>query len=179
LAGSYYFTVTDSNNCSAESNHINVFAYPYSPVSISVNGDTLRAYNALTYQWYLNGSIISGASSNIYIANQGGSYSVAITDSNGCSATSNAIVLTDINDLSNSFVSIFPNPFSTSVSISLQKQNLQQADLTVTDVLGSSVFKSAIQNPQFEINTSNWSAGVYFLQITADGERSVRQLIKQ
>ncbi|GBL35473.1 hypothetical protein EMGBS15_10680 [Filimonas sp.] len=41
-----------------------------------------------TYQWYLNGSMISGAFTSSYTANLGGNYSVEITSSANCMATS-------------------------------------------------------------------------------------------
>ena len=41
-----------------------------------------------SYQWNLGGSPISGATSNTYIATISGSYTVSVTDSNGCSGTS-------------------------------------------------------------------------------------------
>ena len=101
-AGNYYVTVTDNGNCTAASNHIAIAVYPQPPVSISVSGDSLLAYNAVTYQWILNGNAIQGANSNLYIPAQSGSYQVQVTDTNGCTATSIAVVktVTAINTLS-------------------------------------------------------------------------------
>ncbi len=41
-----------------------------------------------SFQWYLNGNLISGASSHNYTATQNGTYTVTVTNSNGCSGTS-------------------------------------------------------------------------------------------
>ena len=91
LAGNYYVTATDANNCTASSNHFAFNVYPLPPVSISINGDTLSAYNSNSYQWYIDNSIIAGANSPVYIAAQSGFYSVAVSDTNGCKALSNPV----------------------------------------------------------------------------------------
>ena len=66
------------------SSFITGFTSAYPPVIISTiscpTGTTLRADNTLGatfFQWYLNGSPIAGATSNTYITNVGGNYTVA------------------------------------------------------------------------------------------------------
>jgi hypothetical protein len=46
-----------------------------------------------SYQWYANGTAITGATSATYTANASGNYSVTVTNANGCSATSSATVI--------------------------------------------------------------------------------------
>jgi len=46
-----------------------------------------------SYQWNLGGSPIPGATSNSYTATISGSYTVSVTDSNGCSGTSEAMIV--------------------------------------------------------------------------------------
>ena len=48
----------------------------------------------LTYQWRLNGTNITGATSSSYTANASGSYTVVVTNTSTCSATSTATVVT-------------------------------------------------------------------------------------
>ncbi|MDP1744398.1 MAG: T9SS type A sorting domain-containing protein [Bacteroidota bacterium] len=69
-----------------------VNAAPTTPV-ISPNGAVLTSSAASGNQWYLNGVIISGATSQTYTTTQSGSYTVIVT-TNGCvSATSAAVVI--------------------------------------------------------------------------------------
>lgn len=76
-----------------------------------------------------------------------------------------------------------PNPFTTTLSISLQKENLQQADFTITNIIGQPVYAKHEGNLSSTytktLDLSYLPAGVYFLEVIAGGERSVRQLVKQ
>jgi len=47
-----------------------------------------------TYQWMLNGTTPVGTNSATYMTSTAGSYTVIVTNSNNCSVTSNAVVLT-------------------------------------------------------------------------------------
>jgi len=83
----------------------------------------------------------------------------------------------------NNYISVSPNPFTTTLSISLQKENLQQADFTITNIIGQPVYTKHESNLSSTytktLDLSYLPAGVYFLEVIAGGERSVRQLIKQ
>jgi hypothetical protein len=51
----------------------------------------------VAYQWKLNGSAISGANaSNTYTAVANGTYTVEVTDANGCKGISNAVNVTGV-----------------------------------------------------------------------------------
>jgi len=49
----------------------------------------------LTYQWQLNSNNITGANNIIYEASSPGNYTVVVTNSNNCSATSSSIVVSN------------------------------------------------------------------------------------
>lgn len=68
---------------------------------------TANAGTGLTYQWLKDGSIISGATSQSFDAAAAGYYSVAVTNSGGCTTVSDSVVVT-VGGLSSS-VSIVSN----------------------------------------------------------------------
>ncbi|MES2622370.1 MAG: T9SS type A sorting domain-containing protein, partial [Bacteroidota bacterium] len=177
LAGNYYITVTDANGCTAESNRLFLTVYPLPPVSISVNGDTLNVYDATTQPWYLNGRAISGATSSTHIASQGGSYTVAVTDTNGCVAASSPVIITGIDNINaEDIVSVYPNPSQNSWQLTVGN-NLIGGIVEVFDSNGSVVFKSAIQNPKSEI-APDVAKGVYQLRISSGKSSVTRKLVK-
>jgi hypothetical protein len=89
VPGTYSVMVTQGN-CSVTSADFTVVQYPAPTVTITLSGDTLVSTPAVTYQWYLNGAAIPGATSQTYIPFMEGSYTVAVTDTNGCTGTSPA-----------------------------------------------------------------------------------------
>jgi hypothetical protein len=107
-AGSYTVTVTNSNGCSFTSSAyvVSVNALPTAPISgntsFCTGGNTVLTSTATagsgsisSYQWKIGGvNVASGGTSAIYTATAAGSYTVTVTNSNGCSFTSSAYVVT-------------------------------------------------------------------------------------
>ncbi|GIV53860.1 MAG: hypothetical protein KatS3mg039_0378 [Candidatus Kapaibacterium sp.] len=113
-AGTYVYTVVVTcGSCSAASNSVTVTVSPAPTVTISASGSTnlctgyssgptltssVSSCSSATYQWQLNGSPISGATSSSYTVPAGLSagtyvYTVVVT-CGSCSATSNPISIT-------------------------------------------------------------------------------------
>jgi len=100
-AGTYTLTVTDDNGCAAALSVVltepSAFSFVAAPVTahcgqadgdliITVSGGTLP----YTYAWS-NGAIGSNQISNVVA----GTYTINVTDANGCTSSSNAIILDD------------------------------------------------------------------------------------
>ncbi len=180
-AGDYFVTVTDNNGCSAESNHVAITVYPPPVVSIitnvGANGTTLSVHTGVSWQWYLNGTTIEGATDSTYFTHQFGSYTVTVTDSNGCTATSNPVIISGIDNLSaEDIVSVFPNPSQNNWQLEVGN-NLIGGLAEVFDANGRVVFKSEIINHKSEISPGV-SRGVYLLRISSSKSTVVRKLTK-
>ncbi len=99
--GSYYIRVINEFGCEAKSNVQTILPGP--PVGSIPAGchtrckpDTLcipSLPNITSWQWFLNGSPISGANSANFIAQQSGTYWAELTDLFGCSAQSDPLSL--------------------------------------------------------------------------------------
>jgi hypothetical protein len=180
LAGNYYLTVTDLGNCTASSNRIAIHVYSLPPVSISVNGDTLTAYNAVSYQWYLNGNAISGATSNTYIAEQTGNYTVAVTDANGCMATSSNVnievtgIATVLNEEE---LRVYPNPLEFGRWNIACGNSFIGSNVEVFDNNGRLVYKSEITDRKSAIDLEI-AHGVYMMRVSSEKKTITLKLIK-
>lgn len=179
LAGNYYVTVTDNGNCTASSNVIGITVYQQPSVSISVNGDTLVAYNASSYQWYRDGVLIPGATNSVYVPTQSGSYTVVVSNANGCTAQSLPVVITvtGVEEIGKETMSVYPNPNATSqwnISVS---QHWLGAVCEVFDDLGRLVYQSEIRNERSLVEL-NVASGVYMMKVSKAGKSVSQKLIK-
>ena len=106
-SGSYTVEVTNAGPplCSATSIATTVTVNPLPSAAIIAAGPTTFCFGGnvilnantgtgLSYQWKLNGNNIIGATAASYTANASGIYTVVVTNSNLCSATSNQIPIT-------------------------------------------------------------------------------------
>jgi len=109
-AGSYKVVVTDANGCTGTSNEVTVTSVGSPSVGVeptsgelncNVNEVELTAAvtggeSPYSYQWYKGDSLINGATGSSYTATEAGSYKVVVTDNNGCTGTSNEVVVTSV-----------------------------------------------------------------------------------
>ncbi len=104
--GTYHvtLTVTTNNGCiDSFSKNVNVFSIPTivnttsGPTSFCQGGSvTINATssNAVSYQWFNNGTLLAGDTNSSYIAKASGNYKVMVTNSNGCIDSSSAVTVT-------------------------------------------------------------------------------------
>ncbi len=178
-AGNYYVTVSDANNCTATSNHLPIFVYPLPPVSVSVNGDTLRAFNAVSYQWYFNNNIIGGATDSVYITTQSGNYTVEITDTNGCHVSSNAVTVTvsGLKEIGEEQFSVYPNPNTEGVWQLQVDESWLNSKVEIFDAEGKLVFNSKIRIRHSELSL-DVSRGVYLLRFFNNEKTVSMKMVK-
>ncbi len=96
--GNYSVTVTNADGCSTTTTATSVSVNTPPTASITSTGtgsictgasETLSGPTGMSsYQWYLGGNAISGATSSSYTASSVGNYSLSVVDANGCSASS-------------------------------------------------------------------------------------------
>ncbi len=162
------------------SNYVHVLPLP--PISLSVNGDTMQVFNGVSFQWYLNGNAISGATSSLYVADSFGIYTVAITDSNGCEATSTGITITGVESITGSGeLKIFPVPATDYLNITTANIRSDDAKISIHNILGETIFETTPEwkNGAPRINVSTLNAGYYFLRYGTGSGSIIRRFIKE
>lgn len=170
----YTVTGTDVYNCSnTDQVTVTVNSLP-SPV-ITLGSGIIQTGSFTTYQWYLNGNLISGATSQTYDPLVDGSYTVVVTDGNGCENESSPFVFNSTNvdevEFSN-MISISPNPFIGNATINIALPYKGQLVMEVYDAIGKKI--STIENkemPQgkftyhFSATDLGYPVGVYILKL--------------
>ncbi|MDH7515772.1 MAG: hypothetical protein QHI48_07865, partial [Bacteroidota bacterium] len=103
--GLYRVIVINAAGCRDTSDEVLVTMYPRPDVALSAAGPTVfcepgsvllnaSSKEGVTYTWHRNGTPIPGTSGKSYTASESGRYTVVVVDANGCSDTSDAVVVT-------------------------------------------------------------------------------------
>ena len=91
--------------------------------------------------------------------------------------------VTDITERDKVQLSIYPNPFATDIAIAIQKENLRAATFTITNPLGQIIYTQQETNlsPAYTkmLDLRYLPNGVYFVSVVVDGERVVREVVKE
>jgi len=74
--------------------------------------------------------------------------------------------------------SISPNPASRTLNIKVSKK-LQNAKITVFDVLGKKVYTKTLSTLSPSIDVSKWNSGVYLVKISSENFSKTRRFVKQ
>ncbi|MBL0308438.1 MAG: T9SS type A sorting domain-containing protein [Bacteroidetes bacterium] len=178
LAGNYWVSVTASNGCSLVSDRKGVAVYPVSSVSIVLQGDTMSSFSAASYQWYLNGEKIPGATTSVYVAAEPGEYSLGITDINGCAATSSSVVISGVSELAaNSSIHIYPNPATAQLFIQITGK-VPFGSLGAVSIFDMNGRRLSEQNFASPIDVSSFASGVYFVEVKMNGAAVRKMWVK-
>jgi hypothetical protein len=169
--GPYTLTVTDFHNCVATVT-VQVSQPSATQPSISINTNTMISTASATYQWYLNGNPISGATQQTYAFIQNGFYKVCITDVNSCVACSDSIQILNLGLLNGNeplnFL-IYPNPNKGDFMVNLSGYP-RKLELVLINSLGQVVFSQTLNNGANRITRKDLTNGLYYCLIKADGE---------
>jgi surface protein len=150
--------------------------------STTLNGTIITANEVgAVYQWLEcpNYTLISGASNQSYTAVSNGYYAVSISN-NGCTDTSNCITvnsvgINNINALTDIIIS--PNPTNGVLNIS---SNLNQVAtiIKVYNSLGQVILSGNHNNLNTKVDISNFSKGMYYIEINANNKIYRTKLLK-
>lgn len=190
--GTYTVTATDANGCVANASAITIteptainssttvtdcsaFGATDGDVALAAGGGT----GAYTYLW-------SNGATTANLANvAAGTYSVTITDANGCTDVATAIVdqpssvgVTN----ANINISVFPNPAEASAILTISLVNSSDVNIQITNVTGQvirTISDASVINNQYTLNTSEWAAGVYFVRVAAGNDVATYRLTKK
>ncbi len=176
------YTVTGTYGGCSGTQVVTVTVDPAATAQITQIENLLTSSPGTTYQWYLNGILIPGATSQSYLATQNGNYTVMTTNASGCSATSNPFPIISFLGIDNidgtNVISIYPNPFSTSATLEIKGAvGNDEVGFLIFDMLGREVKNVTLlptnttkSGMSFTIDRNDLSNGMYFYKLKNKNE---------
>lgn len=200
--GSYNMTKTNMSGCSdsaAVGITLDFASVPVVNLSPSIDtsyctGDSILITGATggLLQWYMNGTMIVGATGSTYYVSSPGVYNQVKTNTSGC-ADSSAVGVTVIEDTDcdaglnnlafNGSVKLYPSPAEHQLTISLEAIITGRITITIYStngaVMNSSSFEAVNGSNEFVVATSALSSGMYLIEISQGGSKFVDRFVKK
>lgn len=178
----------DSLVASSRINYQRSCAVYTNPV-ITQSGAVLQSTPAATYQWYLNGTAIPGATAQTYTFSSPGNYYVEVTYGDNCPYISNTINVAStgvlFDESKNSGIMVYPNPASTNIYINFAAFENGGYTLSIRDVLGKLMLEKKLVSSGNNTLTSETmditglESGVYFLEFCGNNYKTTVKIVKQ
>jgi hypothetical protein len=164
-------------------------AFRYSPCFVSgtppvvptiiASADTLYTDLATSYQWYENGTPITGATGAFFVPDHDGYYAVVVLDANGCpsdvSAPYSYTNTTDIGQIwTNRDLVVSPNPTRGPLRLTGGAVDNKQFTVTVYSADGRQIFRNVNTS---QIDLSGVTPGVYTLSFSGHHTSLTQRLV--
>jgi hypothetical protein len=157
--GSYYNVIISNGTCTNTSPPISISVNSLPVTIIQWNGTQLYTpFTFVSYQWYVSGIMIPGATQQYYTPTSNGVYYCRVGNENNCynlSPNYNLLTLS-VNNLATPILQLYPNPTTGLVSL----DNFTDGILYVYNALGQLI----IQQTSSPIDLSKQANGVYHIR---------------
>jgi len=165
-----YTVKTTLNGCqSPVSNSLSITVNPIpSTPAITQNGNILTSSAATGNQWFLNGVVITGATSQTYTPAASGNYTVQVMQNNCTSAVSSPFnfTVTGIPNITvfNNEIKLFPNPVKDKLIIT-KSSSIESIVIRLIDINGVQLQTRKITTNRTEIDMRRYASGSYIVLI--------------
>ncbi len=179
------YTYTDGQGCSANGTiAITVLPAPVKPVVSRIGSTKLTTGNYITYQWYRDGHLIPGATTQQYTYTEGGNYQVVVANAEGCTALSDDHVIgkrgggVGITDqTAQGDLLLYPNPSTGVVTIEVPEHWREELYIEGYGTTGQRILSRKVQHPDIErvqLDLRDLPRGMYYLHFTSGSYTTTR-----
>lgn len=184
-SGTYFCAMDYPGGGTAYSDTVTVTVWP-PPATPPVErrGDSLVTVDAAGWQWFRAGQPITGATWRKHLCTQPGTYTVQITDSNGCTAMSDpfTVDILDVEALPSSVrtFELYPYPADDRVTVHLRLQGSEAVRIVLRDLLGRELRREETlpgSDHFVNLDLRGLVPGVYVVQVQTGAVQPARLLV--
>lgn len=137
------------------------------PVISQLGNEMCVTPPGLSYQWYLNGMAIAGATDSCFYSAQNGSYHVEVNYLTGCIQASNPLLFTHRVEPFANEITLYPNPTSNYLTLSLGQPLSKELEILMVNSIGQvqGVFSVGPGEAKTVLDVSELRPGVFFLSV--------------
>ncbi len=181
--GKYSLVATTRDGCTVNVEIvIKVYDKPAKPIITRWSGTKLISSPADAYQWYLDNAELSGETKRELNITKIGTYRVEVFNKNKCSNMSDSLkIISSVDDKTQDAIALYPNPTNNKLTIDLSNSGLGKTKLIMSDLIGNIIYRKSLSAATeiFNIDMSEFDAGVYFIKIICANKTIFRRIIKQ
>jgi hypothetical protein len=171
---------------------VNINAMPGTVISagqsVTFSATATGGSTGKSYQWSINGTPVSGATSSTFVSNtltNGNIVTCRVTNNDACANSTDKSVTIYVNSLGVAdgkaqplTISIHPNPNQGTFIVEMLSDSREEAQLIVTNILGQVIKQLSIEaNKEVTIHLD--TPGMYFVSaITRQGQKSVKVVVQ-
>ncbi len=105
------------------------------------------------------------------------------TDGNNCSSMDSTLIYVDaclgVNTLMHNDINLYPNPTNGVLQLELKTIDIPNLKLTIHNTIGQTITTQNITNYQTQIDLSNLSSGLYFIEVIGNETRALYPITKK
>jgi hypothetical protein len=180
----YYVTQVNTRGCESDRAKIIFTVHPLPAKPKITWKDSILSIPASysTYKWLLDNTVVTGALSNTLRPISSGNFSVVVTNTFGCSDTSNTYALSVTNIytpiLDENVIKLYPNPVNQMAILDLGKTPIQHVKLKLYTVQGILLQRWSVKNRKNDIDLSAFPSGEYLIEVISNRSKAVLRLVK-
>lgn len=180
VSGQVWVQITDSGCTGTDTVMVPAFNDPQ-PV-VTPNGASLCTGTFFSYQWFMNGAAITGATNQCYQPTMDGTFSVIVTDSIGCVGESDTTFFVGMAPGFGSIgFELYPNPATQSVNLTVAQPLLDRGSITIMDLAGRVVGHQSFNqlSGTVSLDLSQLAQGSYIVRVssgTSEGQRKLMHI---
>ena len=186
--GNYTLIISDNNGC-VFSKSVSIASAPLPTISISSSNSIicyggaayLTASGANTYFWSTGNNVAFIMVTPTVTTN----YTVTGTNTNGCSnsavITQSVTDCTSISELNSHEIKleIYPNPFTQAFNVKFSAET-KETEISIYNINGQQIFSQKYFSNWFiPVNACELPAGLFFIEVNADGKKSRHKVVRE